>query len=303
MKRTLLLLSVLLLRTAHLPAETTSPISAARIKEDVKNLSSDAFLGRGPGEPGEEKTISYLADAFAKAGLEPAGENGGWYQDVPLVRLDRLPGAKLSLTVAGKPTPLELGRDATLTLRNPEHTEVIDAPLVFAGYGVVNPELGWNAYDGVDMSGKIAVVLANDPDFEAGKDLGFEGRRMAYSGRVGVKFEMAAKAGAVGVLVIHEDAAASYPFSQLGSGDALPAMAFAPLSPSPLKLSGWITGGVAHDLLKRSKLDLATLKTRTRSEVPRFRNRRCIALSGGRPEGDAIYQPQRAREDHRRVAA
>ena len=119
------------------------------------------------------------------------------------------------------------------------------------------------------MAGKIAVVMANDPDFEGGRDLGFEGRRMAYNGRVGVKFEGAAKAGAAGVLVIHEEAAASYPFSQLASGDALPAFVLAPLKPSPLKLSGWITGEVAADLLKRSKLTLPSLKTRARD--PKFR--------------------------------
>jgi Zn-dependent M28 family amino/carboxypeptidase len=251
------------------PASTESiPISAERIKADVKNLSSDEFLGRGPGEPGEEKTIIYLKDAFANAGLEPAGENGSWFQDVPLVRLDRQPGATMALKIGSKTIPLALGTDATLGLRNPSHTTVTDAPLVFAGYGIVNPELGWNAFEGVDMAGKIAVVLANDPDFEAVKDLGFEGRRMAYSGRVGVKFEAAAKAGAAGVLVIHEEAAASYPFSQLASGDALPAMAFAPLQPSAMKLTGWITRDVALDLLKRSKLNLDELKSRARN--PKF---------------------------------
>ncbi len=268
---------LLALTSASLSAQTSAPqnapatpISAERIKEDVRNLSSDEFLGRGPGEPGDEKTTAYLADAFAKAGLEPGGENGGWFQEVPLVRLERVPGAKLTLNVGGKATPLVLGRNATLGLRNPGPTTVADAPLVFAGYGIVNPELGWNAYEGVDMSGKIAVVLANDPDFEAGRDLGFEGRRMAYTGRVGVKFEAAAKAGAVGVLVIHEEAAASYPFSQLGSGDALPAVVLAPLNPSPLKLSGWMAGDVAVDLLKRSKLaDLAAIKKRARD--PGFR--------------------------------
>ncbi len=261
--------TAVLAQSTAVQKSSAQQISADRIKEDVKNLSSDEFLGRGPGEPGEEKTVNYLAAAFEKAGLEPAGENGGWFQEVPLVRLDRQPGATMSLSVAGKPMPLELGRNATLSLRNPEHTDVADAPLVFAGYGVVLPERGWNAYDGVDMSGKIAVVLANDPDFEAGRDLGFEGRRMAYAGRVGVKFEMAAKAGAAGVLVIHEEAAASYPFSQLASGDALPAMTVAPLNPSNLKLTGWIAGDVANDLLKRVKLDLPQLKARARD--PKFR--------------------------------
>ena len=244
-------------------------IAAARIKEDVKNLSSDEFLGRGPGEPGDEKTTAYLADAFAKAGLEPAGENGTFFQDVPLVRLERQPGATLTLHADGKTIPLALGRNATLALRNVDRTTVTDAPLIFAGYGIVDPARGWDAYEGVDMSGKIAVVFPNDPDFEAGKDLGFEGRRMAYSGRVGVKFEAAGKAGAAGVLVIHEEAAASYPFSQLGSGDALPGVVLAPLNPSGLKLTGWITGDVAADLLKTSKLTITALKKRARD--PKFR--------------------------------
>ena len=252
------------------PVESAAPpISAERIKEDVRNLSSNEFLGRGPGEPGDEKTVAYLADAFAKAGLEPAGENGSFFQDVPLVRLDRQPGAALSLKVAGKTIPLRLGQNATLGLRNADRTTISDAPLVFAGFGIVDHERGWNAYEGVNMSGKIAVVLANDPDFESGKDLGFEGRRMAYAGRVGVKFEAAAKAGAAGALVIHEEAAASYPFSQLASGDALPAFVLAPLKPSPLKFSGWIAGDVAVDLLKAAKLSLPALKTRARD--PKFR--------------------------------
>ncbi|MDQ3413686.1 MAG: hypothetical protein M3480_01715, partial [Verrucomicrobiota bacterium] len=212
-----------------------SPISAARIKADVEKLSSDEFLGRGPGEEGEKKTIAYLAQAFEKAGLEPGGENGTWFQEVPLVRLDRQPGASLSLKVGAKETPLVLGRDASLSLRNAGSTSLKDAPLVFAGYGVVDSGKGWNAYEGIDMKGKIAVILANDPDFEGGRDLGFEGRRMAYAGRSGAKFEAAANAGAAGLVIIHEEAAASYPFSQLGSGDALPTMVYAPLTPSAIQ--------------------------------------------------------------------
>ncbi|MDB5719644.1 MAG: family peptidase [Alphaproteobacteria bacterium] len=259
-----MLLSLLLAAAA--PA---TPISADRIKADVRALSSDAFLGRGPGEAGEDKAVAYIAQGFAKAGLEPAGERGGWYQDVPLVRLDRLPGATMSLLVAGEPMKLTLGRNATLALRNPGHTGLTDAPLMFAGFGIVDPKLGWNAYEGVDMAGKIAVVLANDPDFEAGRDLGFGGRRMAYEGRVGVKFEAAARAGAAGVLVIHEDAAASYPFLQVGSGDALPAFAFAPMAPSNLKLSGWLCRDVSVAMLRRLGYTLDALKRRARD--PKFR--------------------------------
>ncbi len=246
-----------------------SPISAERIKAEVKALSSDEFLGRGPGEPGDDKTVAYLAAAFEKAGLEPGGEDGGWFQKVPLVRLDRLPGAKLTLKAGGANIPLDLGRNISLGLRNEGQTTLTDAPLVFGGWGVVDAKLGWNAYEGVDLAGKIVVLLANDPDFEGGRDLGFEGRRMAYAGRTGVKFEAAAKAGAAGVLVIHEEAAASYPFSQLGSGDALPVMVLGPLQPSGLKLSGWLAGDAAEELLKKTGLTLSELKERARQ--PGFR--------------------------------
>ena len=251
-----------LLGLSLVAAAPPPPISAARIKAHVATLASDSFGGRGPGEDGEALTLAYLQKTMKAAGLQPAGENGGWLQSVPLVRLDRQPGATLSLVFGGVAHPLALGRDATLALRNAGATNVTDLPLVFAGFGIVGN--GYDAYRGIDMRGKIAVVLANDPDFEAGTDLGFEGRRLVVAGRVGSKFEAAARAGAAGVLVIHEDAAASYPWLQVGSGDALPAMVMQPLQPSAMQLSGWLSGAIAADLLRSAGLDLAGLKTRSR---------------------------------------
>lgn len=256
------------------------PISAGRIKADVQALSSDAFGGRGPGEDGEASTIAYLQAQMQTAGLLPGGPAGQWLQDVPLVRLDRAPGAVLMLNFGGVPRALTLGRDATLALRNPGRTQATNLPLVFAGFGIVGQ--GYDAYKGIDMTGKIAVVLANDPDFDTGTDLGFEGRIMVLAGRVGSKFEAAARAGAAGVLVIHEDAAASYPWLQVGSGDALPAMVPAPLKPSPMLLSGWLSGAVAADLIKASGLELAALKTRSRA--PGFT---AFAMSGAALSVDA----------------
>jgi Zn-dependent M28 family amino/carboxypeptidase len=244
-------------------------ISAERIREDVRVLASDAFEGRGPGETGEQKTVEYLSRSFAAAGLEPGGVDGLWTQPVPLVRLDRKPGAKLSLTIGGRGVPLALGGQATLSLRNVGRTEVVDAPLMFGGYGVVDPARGWDAYAGVDLHGKVVVVLANDPDLEAGRDLGFEGRRMVLAGRIGSKFEAAARAGALGVLVIHEAAAASYPFMQVANGDVLPSFALAPVKPSTLQLGGWLRRDVATDLLARTGLELEALKRRARE--PAFR--------------------------------
>ncbi len=244
-------------------AASTSPvISPAEIKADVRVLSGDSFAGRGPGEAGETATLAYLEKQFVAAGLEPAGENGGWYQDVPLVRLDRLPGATLSLSLSGRAVPLVIGKDASLAFPNAGPTQVTDAPLVFAGFGIVDPVTGRNDFAGADMTGKVALVLANDPDFEAGKDLGFEGRRLVLSGRIGSKFAAAARAGAMGVLVIHEDAAASYPFSQVAQ--PLPSAVPAPLRPSPLKMTGWLDRSAWAPLLKSLGLDLAGLKARAR---------------------------------------
>ena len=261
-----------LLATAAL---ATAPISADRIRDDVRTLASDAFAGRGPGEIGEDRTIAFLAGRFAALGLQPAGPGGSWYQDVPLVRVDRLPGAVMAVRAGTLAMPLTPGTDATLGLRNAGRTTLRDAPILFAGYGIVDAALGWDAYAGVDMRGKVALVLANDPDFEAGRDLGFEGRRMAYAGRIGMKFEAAARAGAVAVLVIHEDAAASYPFLQVASGDALPAFVPAPMAASTLQATGWLRGDRAMRLLAQQGLDLAGLKQRARD--PRFR---AFALRG-----------------------
>jgi Zn-dependent M28 family amino/carboxypeptidase len=268
-------MSILSLVFAVATAQAPVVISAERIREDVRVLASNEFEGRGPGEAGEHKTVEYLSRAFAAAGLEPGGTDGRWVQEVPLVRLDRLPGAELSVTVRGKVLPLAIGDRATLALRNAGRTEVVNAPLVFGGYGVVDPARGWDAYDGVDLRGSIVVVLANDPDFEAGTDLGFEGRRMVLAGRVGSKFEAAARAGALGALVIHEDAAASYPFLQVASGDALPGLVLAPLKPSPMQLGGWLRRDVATDVLARLDLELEALKRQSRD--PGFR---AFALQG-----------------------
>ena len=140
---------------------------------------------------------------------------------------------------------------------------------MFAGWGVVDPQRGWDAYAGVDMRGKVAVLLASDPDFEAGRDLGFGGRALSIAGRTGSKVAAAARAGAAGVLVIHEEAALSWPFSQAASGDALPTFAYAPLQASPLGFSGLLRREVAVSILSDLGFSLAALKVRARN--PRFR--------------------------------
>ena len=145
-----LLLSALLL-TSPVAAEPFR-FSAARIGDDVKALASDAFAGRGPGEVGEVQTLAFLAARFQAAGLEPAGPNGSWLQPVPLIRLDRTPGAALSVQMNGTALPVRLGENATLALRLPGDMAISAAPMVFAGFGVVAN--GHDPYAGVDVAGK-----------------------------------------------------------------------------------------------------------------------------------------------------
>lgn len=260
------MLRLLLTASIALATSASAEISAERIKADVRTLSSDAFAGRGPGQVGEEKTVAFLAEQFRKAGLQPGGTNGSWYQDVKLTRFDRVGPAKVEATVGGKALPLIPGKDVTASSRIVGDTKLANAPLVFVGYGIAAPELGWTGFAGADLKGKVAVFLANDPDFEAPEGGKFGGRTLVYAGRFGAKVEAAMRAGAAAALVIHETAAASYPWSQVGNGDSLPSFGLdtGKADPNPFGLRGWLHRDVAVELFKRAGLDFETLKARAR---------------------------------------
>ncbi len=270
MRIALLLASTLVPALALATSAVAAPFgfSAQRIAADTAALASDDFAGRGPGESGEAYTLAYLARQFRAAGLEPAGPGGSWLQEVPLIRLDRQPGATLAITGPDGPLPIQLGRNATLALRQPGETALADVPMLFGGFGVVDQ--GVDPYAGVDVAGKIVLILAGDPDGEAGADLGFGGRTLAYRGRVGVKIAAAARAGAVGVIVLHEDFPASYPLAQLVGTEMVPQMVPAGTSfGGPLRFASWVEGPVAARLLGAVGLDLAGAKAAARR--PEFR--------------------------------
>jgi hypothetical protein len=264
------LIPALLFASLGAAAPAPSPISAARIKQHVQTLSSDAFRGRGPTQTGEARTIDYLARQFAAAGLKPAGPNGSWFQEVPLVRYDRGP-VLIGVTVGGQRIPLRTGRDITVSSRIIGRTQLVNAPIVFGGYGVVAPALGFDGYDGVDLKGKVVLVLAGDPDFEAGRDLGFGGRALAFAGRTGEKIAAAQARGAAAVITIHETEPASYPWSQIENGDRLPAFGLDEGGElkSGFGLRGWVRREPAVQLLRRAGLDYGELKRRAQS--PGFR--------------------------------
>jgi hypothetical protein len=140
--------------------------AAARITRDVRTLASDTFEGRAPGTPGEDRTIGYLIARFQGLGLEPAGPDGGWVQRVPLLHTRLGTPATLAFSGAKGAVPLTVAKEIYLSTIRPDDRAVVDAPMVFVGYGVDAPERKWNDFKGADLKGKVAVFLVNDPDFE-----------------------------------------------------------------------------------------------------------------------------------------
>lgn len=245
----------------------TPSFDGARISRDVKELASDAYEGRGPATAGEEKTIAYLSKQFAEAGLQPGGDlaNGkrAWTQAVPLRRADIVGTPTIAVQSAGQPQTLTQGKQIAIraALDGSSTVEIANAPLVFVGYGVKAPERNWDDFKGVDLKGKIAVVLINDPDFETGKG-DFDGTGMTYYGRWTYKYEEGARQGALGVLVVHETAPASYGWDTVASSNTntmFDVVRDNPRSAHPT-LEGWIQRALATELFKHAGLDFETLK-------------------------------------------
>lgn len=245
----------------------TPSFEGARISRDVKELASDAYEGRGPATAGEEKTIAYLSKQFAEAGLQPGGDlaNGkrAWTQAVPLRRADIVGTPTIAVQSAGQPQTLTQGKQIAIraALDGSSTVEIANAPLVFVGYGVKAPERNWDDFKGVDLKGKIAVVLINDPDFETGKG-DFDGAGMTYYGRWTYKYEEGARQGALGVLVVHETAPASYGWDTVASSNTntmFDVVRDNPRSAHPT-LEGWIQRDLATELFKHAGLDFETLK-------------------------------------------
>jgi len=248
-----------------------NPISPERLSADVKVLADSKLAGRAPGGPGEAGTIAYLTGQFKAMGLKPAGDKGGWTQAVPLLRFQVQPNPKLNLTSAGKVQRLTATKEIMAWTQRPvSAVDIKAAPLVFVGYGVTAPERKWDDFKGVDLKGKIAVILINDPDFEAeaGEPVAgkFGGKAATYYGRWIYKFEEAARHGALGAIIVHETAGAAYPWSTVvaSNGDSYDIVRPDPAKVHPL-LQGWIQRDLAVDLFKSAGLDFEKEKVRARA--------------------------------------
>ena len=265
MNKTALVLLVSVAATAT--AATPPKFDSQRLSQDVKVLSSDEFEGRAPNTAGEIKTVDYLVAQFKEAGMKPGGDlvdgKRGWTQDVPLGRFEIKGPVSLSLNEGTKSQALVQGDDLAVraAMTGAASVDFKHAPLVFVGYGVTAPERKWDDFKGVDLKGKIAIVLINDPDFETGKGE-FGGKAMTYYGRWTYKYEEMARRGALGTIIVHETAPASYGWPTVKNSNTNvmydivrkePAKAHAPME-------AWIQRALTADLFKRAGLDFEAAK-------------------------------------------
>jgi Zn-dependent M28 family amino/carboxypeptidase len=268
LKRLILSTLALAVSTALFATSINAPsFDPHRLSDEVKMLSSDAFEGRGPATPAEAKTIDYVVSQMKAAGLQPGGDltNGkrAWTQAVPLLRTEIIGTPALSLSINGKTKSLTQGNQIAVRAPMDGSTSVAiaNAPLVFIGYGDSAPERHWDDFKGVDLHGKIAVVLINDPDFETG--IGdFGGKAMTYYGRWTYKYEEAARRGALGMLIVHETAPASYGWNTVKNSNTITMFDIVRDKPAAVhpQLEAWIQRDLAVDMFKRAGLDFDALK-------------------------------------------
>ena len=289
-------------------------LSEATMKEVTRTLSLDEFEGRSPGTPGEEKTLAYLVEQFERVGLRP-GNNGSWFQDVPLVEITA--SGHEPLRIAGK-SYAAAADWVGVTYREEARTDLDDSEIVFVGYGINAPEKGWNDYAGIDMRGKTALILVNDPDYEQDGLTGpFNGRAMTYYGRWTYKFEEAARQGAAGALIVHDTFPASYGWNVVESSWSGPP-AYAQRTgggSDQTQVNGWVQKPVAEEIARSAGRDFAQLAAAAKqpgfrpvplgitastgfdNSIRRFASKNVVAMLPGRERPDE-YVLHTAHWDH-----
>ncbi|MBT8397212.1 MAG: M28 family peptidase [Gemmatimonadetes bacterium] len=262
--------------TVNLPSEgaideALASITEEEIREHTQVLASDEFGGRGPSSRGEELTIQYLTEQSAALGLEPAGEEGTWVQEVPVVAITADPDMTLTINGGSGPATFEYGSEFVAgTPRVVERVGFEGSEMVFVGYGAVAPEFGWDDYAEVDVSGKTVIVLVNDPGFATQDPDLFKGNAMTYYGRWTYKYEEGARQGAAAVLIVHETAPAAYGWATVENGwtGTQFNLVAEDNNMDRVAAEGWITLETAESIFEMAGLDYQELKAR--AQVPGF---------------------------------
>jgi Zn-dependent M28 family amino/carboxypeptidase len=252
-------------------------VDAERIRAHVRFLADDLLEGRGTGTRGGDIAANYIATQFALDGLKPAGDNGGYLQKVRFTGVHTLPGTTASLLPShGAAIELKLADDFVTGNQTQTESVDLDAPVVFVGYGIDAPEYHWNDFKGVDVKGKVLLVIVNEPPSNDRKF--FNGEAMTYYGRWTYKFEQAARMGAVGVLIIHRTDLASYGWNVVRNSWGGEQVYLRDDAAPKLEAASWIQLDVARRLFAASGLDpdkmiteAGTRKFRARELPVRFK--------------------------------
>ena len=243
------LTAALILSVSYIKLEAQAPITPAEIKGHIAVLAADSLTGRKPFTPGETKAINYIAAQLKKAGAAP-GNNGSYFQEVPMVEITGTPSAAMQITGGNAAITLNQLTDfVAFSRREVDSVQLHNSPMVFAGYGVVAPEYHWNDYAGLDVKGKTVIVLVNDPGFKSGENI-FKGDTMTYYGRWTYKYEEAARQGAAAVIIIHQTEPASYGWSVVANSNtgARLYLQQADKHLSRCRAEGWMTEAAAKKL-------------------------------------------------------
>jgi Zn-dependent M28 family amino/carboxypeptidase len=234
-------------------------IRGPQIAAHLQFLADDLLEGRAPATRGGQLAARYLAAQLALLGYEPAGVDGTYFQDVPIVESLVSPSFTLS---AGPGAPFTYLEDVVAFTDVQEPQVRTSGEIVFVGHGIVAPEYNWNDYVGVDMRGRIALIMVNDPPAPAEEPQLFGGPALTYYGRWTYKFEEAARQGAAGAILIHTDASATYPWQVVQSSWSGTQFSIPPVPGMPrLRLKAWVTDRAAREIARRAGQDLDRLRT------------------------------------------
>jgi Zn-dependent M28 family amino/carboxypeptidase len=247
--------------TAQEDKDTASPFNRDSLVQHIIVLASDSFQGRKPFSLGETRTVDYMQNKFRALGLEPA--NGTSYlQNVPMVEISLDADSLMKVEFAKGNFQLRRSKDYVLSTENTDSLVSLNGDeLIFAGYGVVAPEYHWNDYAGINVKGKVVLVMVNDPGFGTADTSIFKGKTMTYYGRWTYKFEEAARQGAKACLIIHNEQAASYPFSvvQNSWGSSNLYLDKKGSNQYHCALQGWVSADAAKKLLAAAGKDTSLL--------------------------------------------
>ena len=268
----------------HAQTRAKATVQEAPLRAHMAFLSSDVLEGRGTGQRGGELTVTYLETQAAAVGLKP-GNGKSFRQPVKIAGVRSLPEkSNVGIVANGKAVPLQFGADWVWGPGDGKADHTLDAEMVFVGYGIVAPEEKWDDFKGMDVKGKVIVMMVNDPAPTATEATRFNGAGLTYYGRWTYKLEEAARQGAAGVLLIHTDASASYGWSVVQNSWANAERFQLTEGKVGSGLQGWMTDDTARKVFAAAGQDLDKLRAAAED-----RNFKPVALNA-RVKGEARAQ-------------